>query len=260
MRLGLKRLARLSALLCASSCLSGVAFAQALPIPPEHYETDARGVDIITGKIITTSTDLVIGQPGKGGIAYSRTSFSANYVGSWRDNLSGTLNYSGSNYMVSLGNMTVRFLKSGNTFTPTSVTGATLTLANNIYTFSLPDGTKAVFQRNWTRPNSQANLSNEALLLTLTNPNGEQLNYGYQTVEDACFHWDAGGCIESEVITRLRTVDSNHGYQVFYEYVTDAAGYDDTAAWKTPRKISARNTRIDVCESFEGTCTQARQD
>jgi len=260
MRLGLKRLARLSALLCASSCLSGVAYAQALPIPPEHYETDARGVDVITGKIITTSTDLVIGQPGKGGIAYSRTNYSAGYADGWRDNLSGTLNYSGSNYMVSIGNMTVRFVKSGNTFTPTTMGGVTLTLVNDVYTFTAPDGTKAVFQRNWTRQNSPANLSNEALLLTLTKPNGETLTYGYQTVEEACYHWDGGGCIESETIARLRTVDSNHGYQVFYEYASDDFGYDYTPAWKTVRKVSARNTRIDSCESFEGSCTQNRQD
>jgi len=46
--------------------------AQVQPTPPEHYTLDPRGVDLVTGEFVTSASDVVIGQPGQGGIAFGR--------------------------------------------------------------------------------------------------------------------------------------------------------------------------------------------
>lgn len=42
------------------------------PVPPEHYTQDPRGVDLVTGAFNYATTEVVIGQPGQGGIAHGR--------------------------------------------------------------------------------------------------------------------------------------------------------------------------------------------
>lgn len=100
------------------------------PVPPEHYTLDPRGVDLVRGTFNYGTTEVVIGQPGAGGLAYGRVFLGS---GGWRDTLLGTINASGSTYIVSIGSESEVFTKSGSTYTPVSNNGATLTQSGSAY-------------------------------------------------------------------------------------------------------------------------------
>ena len=171
--MGWKRTSR--ALLLTGSATIGLicanpALAQTQPTPPEHYALDERGVDLVRGTFTTVATDVVIGRPGDGGIAFSRIWTGAG----WRDNLAGTVGVSGSTYVVSFGGYSEVFIKSGSTFTPVSNNGSTLTENPSAFSLTLTtsDGTEVVYSTSYTTYSSNYS-ANGALVHTATAPNGE---------------------------------------------------------------------------------------
>jgi hypothetical protein len=78
---------RAALLACSALVATPVMAQQIQPTPPEHYTLGARGVDLVQGTFNYSTTDLVIGQPGQGGIAMGRIWTSEG----WRDNLAGTI-------------------------------------------------------------------------------------------------------------------------------------------------------------------------
>lgn len=86
--------------------------------PPIHSEVDANGVDLISGNLNVSTTDVTVGQ-GAGALAYART-----FIGSgWTDNLTGTVS-GGPTSTVSLGAKSEIF--NDNNFVYNTGTGAGL--------------------------------------------------------------------------------------------------------------------------------------
>ncbi|KAK0332766.1 hypothetical protein LTR94_023609 [Friedmanniomyces endolithicus] len=83
-----------AALLLSSGLIATPVLAQQQPIPPEHYTLDARGVDLVTGVHAFSTTEVVIGNPGQGGLSYGRVWTRSG----WRDTNSGTINATGNSY------------------------------------------------------------------------------------------------------------------------------------------------------------------
>ena len=199
-------------LVCANPAL-----AQEQPTPPEHYTLDERGVDLVHGTFNYYEADVVIGQPGNGGIIHGR--MHAN--NGWRDTLSGSIRASGTLYTVSMGAESELFIRSGSTFTPASTNGSTLTLSGSTYTFTTSDGAVgeyAAIPSNSTTPYA----ASVAIISSHRQPNGEELEYHWEII-DYCAVRDlqTEQCLEWRVGYRLKSVTNNRGYMIKYGFVTD---------------------------------------
>ena len=229
------------------------AAAQQQPIPPEHYTLDARGVDLVSGAFNYQSTEVVIGDPTAGGIAYGRSHFTTVY---WRDGLLGTINASGSRYVVSLGSRSAVFTKSGSTYTPQTANGASLTQSGTTYTYTASDGAVGVFTGTYAAATTPY-VANIALLQTMTEPNGASLTWTYEVTEYCPSPDPEGTCwVPIKNILRILNVTSNRGYRLLYEYV-DADPWYDPTAWMKVVKVTGVNMTVDACHTYD--CLPASQ-
>lgn len=247
--------------LLASTALMSVpahaAFAQQ-PVPPEHYTLDPRGVDLVHGTFNYTTTEVVIGQPGNGGMAYGRT-----FVGSgngWRDTLLGTINVSGSTYVVSVGGESEIFTRSGSTFTPVSNNGSTLSLIGTTgYKFISSSGTIANFFNFYANVRTPY-LANAAILSDLVRPNGERLDYQYNG-QVFCERTNPDGdCEEFGTAARLQSVTNNRGYQIHYNYVSDDPTTGLFGSWFEVASVIGINSAVDYCTPGIEQCTGLTQN
>src|SRR5204862_2194038 len=87
-----KRFVFLGTLVCVLGLVGApAAHAQAPAPPPIFPAVDGNGVDVTTGALTYSQTDLVIGQPDKGGLAFTRTIFSGT-SSFWTNNHNGYIN------------------------------------------------------------------------------------------------------------------------------------------------------------------------
>lgn len=222
--------------------LSTPALAQVLPgPPPTDYTLDERGVDLTRGSFTYTATEVVIGQPDAGGLAYSRTFL----AGGWRDNVTGTIEKtSDTRFVVSIGPMSEVFNLSGGVYVPESNTGSTLTFSAHYQRFyyTMPDGTIA----NFVPPKSD-NPRNPAgqhagRLMTLTRPDGETQSFFYKDTHIPAWLPDP----ESPYVTRLESVTNNFGYMLRFEYELDDPEYDwQEGAFFRMVKVTGINLAVD---------------
>jgi len=212
------------ALLASSALFASSAWAQQQPTPPEHYTLDARGVDLVTGDFAYQANDVVIGQPGQGGLVHSRVY--AN--GGWRDTLSGTIGISGSLYTVSLGARSELFVKSGSAFVPVTNRGATLSQSGDQLTYRMSDGTVATYSTAYS--GWAAMYSNQsAALVEVRRLNGEQQTYHWDSTT-YCSRWEIhidpdspAACLQYSNASRLEAVSNNYGYRINFEYALNEA-------------------------------------
>ncbi len=181
------------------SSVGSAALAQTQQVPPVHYTVDANGVDLVTRELHTVTSEVVIGQPGAGGLSYGRVALQ---VG-WRDLSVGGIDCNGSPSIctVSIGGSSELFQDTGGgTYVSLQRVGSSLSFAFGNYAYTSADGTAAIFTAiSGTNPYS----ANTALLVSVTAPNGEVTGYTYGTVGTT---------------QRLEKVTNNFGYQLLYTY------------------------------------------
>lgn len=219
--------------------------------PPNHFTLDERGVDLISGAFNLTSTDVVIGQPGAGGMAYSRA-----YVGpGWRDSITGTISNTGGIVEVSLGGASERFTLSGGIYTPTNNVGSTLT-PNSLsgLTYTTADGVAYVFRpaiNDYVSPTD----ANSGRLVSVVRPNGETLTYNYVTVIV-----NTGNPNDPRVpATRVQSVSSNFGYQLQLQYAhNNPSSLSTLPSFYRIIKVTGFNTSVDGCSPTAFSCTFSR--
>lgn len=252
------------ALLASSALLSTPVWAQQQPTPPEHYTLDAHGVDLVTGGFAYQTADVVIGQPGQGGLVHGRV-----YVnGGWRDTLAGTIRVQGAIYTVSLGAESEVFTKSGTSFIPASNRGATLTQSGSTLTFTSSDGTVAQYSTTYSGSTTMY-AANNAALMSVRRPNGELLTYFWDGVS-YCSMWDLspdpdnpiGECVQWSNAVRLEAVENNLGYQINFRYATDlppATSMDLIGGgWLKRTGAIGINLAVDYCSPYDNACTGTR--
>ena len=212
--------------------------------PPSNYSVDERGVDLATGIFVMGETPVAIGS-GPGSLTYSRT-----YIGStaWRDNWTGALNASGSTYALSIGPVSDIFTRSGNTFTPVRNVGQTLTVSGLTYTYTMPDGTVAVFQGSLVSPSQSPIADNTARLATLERPNGELFRLEYETVVQEI------STLPYYKYVRLMNVSSNTGYVLKFSYQDDFINNDGSNATEWQRITGVKAYNRAVCTDLDPDC------
>ncbi|PVM90326.1 RHS repeat domain-containing protein [Caulobacter endophyticus] len=254
MYIGLKQAARLSALLCASSCLSGVAFAQtsfpAAPLPPIRTEIDERGVDLMSGTFNLSETLLSIGQPEAGGLALTRKGgvLSNGYIGQVLPGGNGVRIFAGSNAET--------FTLANGVYTSDQGTGSTLTLANGVYTYTLPNGLEIRYLTSMAH--NITGTPTLALMSTITMPDGNVETIHYRAVRTVVGTGPGGPAFP--LMYRIQSVTSSGGYQLKYTYGFNGGSESqivsalDAGAWRTPIGYTAINNAVDYCAPTADAC------
>lgn len=246
-----------AALLVSSALIATPALAQQQPTPPEHYTLNGQGVDMVQGSFNHSATDVAIGQPGQGGLALGRV-WASN---GWRDNLAGTVQISGSIYIVSVGGISEAFTKSGSTYTPVSNTGSTLTESGITLTFTTADGTNVQFSTAYANMTS-AYTATGALVTSIRQPNGEQVDYTWDGVE-YCAQWDDSDppvCLQWSNAVRLASVRNNFGYQINLTYASNTAPNalaEVREQWLRRTEAIGINLAVEYCAPNATSCTPA---
>ncbi|NBW17223.1 MAG: RHS repeat protein, partial [Caulobacteraceae bacterium] len=224
------------------------------PVPPEHYTLDSHGVDLVSGQFVHSETEVVIGQPGAGGLSHGRIYLNG---GSAREARLGTVTVSGSTYVVSIGGESEVFIKSGSTFTPQSQQGSTFSQSGTAYTFTSASGAVAHFFNYW--PNVATPYGTGAILLgDYRTPDGEIQTYNYKG-ENYCrlpiLSEDPdnpdGGCQQYASEARLQSITNNRGYMLHFDYMDDTPGF----AWLRLASVTGINLAVDYCDPYADDCT-----
>ncbi len=216
-------------------CLPRAVLAQNIQ-PPEPYQpTDGNGVNLATGTIGISTSEISIGQSGAGGLSYS-ASFDARARG-WRHNTWGGINRKPDDvyaplhaYTVTVMGRSVVFEKlTAGTFGAVEGYG-TLTLAGGIYTFTALDGTIATFNKG--ERSEYPYEANEGVIQQIVRPNGEIISFTY-----------LGGNAGRYPLS----VSNNLGYQIHFEYAGGAQQHNLT--------VTALNNGIDACAPTATSCS-----
>lgn len=216
------------------------AFAQNMA-PPEAYEpADGNGVNLATGTISASTTQISIGQPGAGGLTYS-ASFDATAKG-WRHSTWGGIDRQPEDRSEPLPGFTVTVMGQSVIFEELSagtfgaVEGyGTLTLTNGVYTFTALDGTTATFIQN--QPSEEGYEANEGVIQMITRPDGELITFTYSVV-------GSGPTVKRFPLS----VSNNLGYQIHFEYPSGVGQKDNLT-------VTALNNGFDACAPTATTCT-----
>jgi RHS repeat-associated protein len=215
-------------------------------VAPIFSAVDSLGVDVSSGQFRLTSAEVAIGQPGAGGLAFSR-----HWIGSnWRDSLAGTISSSGSVYTVSIGASSESFTLSGGTYTSNQMMGATLTLASGKYTYTMRDGTVAEFDTGVAGCSGVISFwaCNAATITKLTRPDGEVLTWTYTTAT-------VGG----QTARRPQSISNSLGYQLHFTYANNSPANTPelNGVWLQRTKTTAINRAYYYCADSASTCSDS---
>jgi RHS repeat-associated protein len=230
------------------------------PIPPAYPvfpSVDERGVDLPTGTFMYSQTDVVIGQPDKGGLAYTAY-FHSNAKtgspgGSWTDNQLGYVTGTSWGIQVVLGSFSETFTGNGQgTYTSDQQRGATLLYnsSTGAYTYTSAAGLVATFATNYDT--YFYNMPQASPYVTsIAKPDGEVITYTYEYSAYFCVPdpLTQNPCAYMRRAGRLSKVSNNLGYMLAFEY----AGSADS--WAGITRVTGVNTAVEYCTG--SNCTQS---
>lgn len=222
--------------------IPSTALAQSQGMPPEHYTLDPRGVDLVTGSFNFGTSDVVIGQPGVGGLVHARQ-----YLEGWRDVEVGGLSMSGSDIVVATGMVSVTFVPDGSGGWKSKYDdGSTIELlTNGTYEVVGRDGSVATF----TEMLDVSNYSYPYLVTNERSPDGRETVYHWKSI---CSNGAPPPCFFSFQMNRLQSITNNHGYQLKFFY--DSNSVDPWPNWMRVTKVVGLNMAVDYCDPAADTC------
>jgi RHS repeat-associated protein len=208
----------LSTILCSG--LAAPAWSQSAD-PLVRSNLDANAVDLATGTLRISSTDVSIGAGNSGlnGTMYWRS------MAPWQAGFNISLSNSSGNVRVNLPDRTATFMQASSTsFYSQQLDGSTLTASASKYFFTEPDGAVITFD-----------ITGEVVFRPskIQFPNGNVITLTYNT-----------GSFRGQPMSRLASAINSNGYQLNYEYITNIDGLDDNlVTWFTVSRISSVNTK-----------------
>jgi RHS repeat-associated protein len=222
------------------TALAPAVAAQEQPIPPENYTLDPRGVDLVSGTFNHGATEVVIGQPGAGGLVYGRS-----FVSGWRDNLIGGLSFNGSgDFVASVGPISEPFVWDGTQYVSKYDNGSTMELVGGEWHVTDRHGNQAVFNIPMATGGENPYGASEGLITSWTTPAGEVVTYTYQL--------GARGTGPATKVYRLSAVTNNRGYMLKYAYASDN---DDLSTWWRLTNVRGINLAVDYCSASANSCS-----
>ncbi|MET4898947.1 RHS repeat-associated core domain-containing protein [Sphingomonadaceae bacterium jetA1] len=232
-----------SSLVASGVLLPAVAVAQTAgdqPAPPERYQRDERGVDLVTGKFYYFSSEISIGDAGHDfGLSYSRVQRDRGYDD---DYMTGITN-SGGYLNVTIGEITDKFSFQHNN----SVNGTGATIATNAqgYVYTTADG--VVYQFSAAVRSEMIRVAAQRAI-SIAYPNGKKVQIAYELGQ---VPFCAGGC-GTRQISRVSEVTSNDGYKLLFAY-RGGGSQDDLDEGTAPRWMTLAG--VIAANSAEQNCT-----
>lgn len=232
--------------------------------PPLYSAVDPQNVDLGTGAFTIPGPVLTIGQPGAGGLSYSRM-----FIGTgWRDNVMGGINYDGATYRVSIGTASESFTQSGSAYINAGGSASTLTYDSGagIYTYTMADGSVAKFSLSLCcrvgsiNEGGKSNLgpASAGRITSMTLPSGEVRTWNYAQ-GNFCVKAVGGGCYTYTQFGRLQSVTNNFGYQIRFVYASnDTSDANQIAPWITLTQVVGLNMATDSCAPLANACTYSQ--
>ncbi|MBC7987841.1 MAG: peptidoglycan DD-metalloendopeptidase family protein [Sphingomonadaceae bacterium] len=251
-----------AALLCAF--IGAPALPQSLPPPnpanppPSRQSLDSNAINPATGGL-----SFVLGEVSTGGAVGEALSFAMEWAGSvQRDSTYGWIQNDPPNvfYEVSVGTRNERFEYGPGGFNPTTRTGSTLTLSNNVYTYTTTDGIVSRFSAILDSDYPEDDIV--ARITSSTRPDGFITTYHY--VEDSVS--TSQGPLTAE---RVQSITNNLGYQMHMRY----AANDLTVSISDPNvgvrsvrdfnrvvEATAINNAVDYCNPTAFQCSNLTEE
>jgi RHS repeat-associated protein len=237
---------------------AGAAQAQT-PVPPQNYTVDARGVDLVSGDWMPVVAGNVSIGPADTGLSYSQVLLDN---GTWWDNGQGGIQACGVECVVVVDGATEVFVATGTmVFSAKENTGSTLVYngSSNQFTYTRGDGTVYLIGPTGTNVYSSA-------IIRRTSPNGLVTSYAYDTdTGTSCQEPDPeldypggppGPVCSNWTANRLQSYQTNTGYMVHYDYVSNGDAED--SGWLQVAKVTALNLAVDYCAPTATTCSFTR--
>ncbi|KQN04352.1 hypothetical protein ASE85_04665 [Sphingobium sp. Leaf26] len=215
------------------------------PPPPTRAAIDAQSVNLTTGGLVTSVTDISIGPDGNHGLKYVRQWVSSQWRQAVVPVISGSVNsptitFEGRSYSFTRANATSPFV-------PDDQDGSTLTADRG--TFTSGDGLTIGFTTDGLA--LYDSLSNLGRAWVVTYPDGTMLWFDYKVGS----YSPCSGCA-AVTISRLASVANSTGYQLKLSYasntMTDAAS---RLAWAMPTRVTAINNAVEYCSWSADSCT-----
>lgn len=226
------------ALMLGASC-STAALAQAdIPLPPVRSPVDAAGVNLSTGLLQLTTTDVAIGTPDMS-LVHQRFWMQTG----WRHTYMASISIFSGYVSVTLGNNTNRFQLSGNTYVSSERDGSTLNKSGTQYTYRTANGTVVTFDRGPVSNDQGYYQVVDAVATTIVRPDGERLdlNYTPDQYDEEYYDPSRGDSYAiTHYVVRLNTVTSSKGFRLRYGYASDNPYA--TSAWYEIASVTGENT------------------
>lgn len=246
------------AALCLSTILAGgfamPALAQTMDDvpPPARYVQDENGVNMASGAQWGVTQEAHVGS-GEGmlsrfaGRGASSTGESYD-LGVYLDSTTGI--YSASIFG-GAGRVSLRFSKSGTTFTSLDGSGATLVDTGTSYVLTLSDG--SVYTYNDVT--QDGDYQRKSRLVEIDLPNKSRV-YVTWTVVEICVDRPGEPCAFIKTYVRIGSVSNSFGYQLTYTYASNDTS--NLTAWHALTSITALNRAIDACDPTAITCSYSQ--
>lgn len=212
------------------------AVAQDQPVPPSHYTVDPRGVDLVTGNFVYGVTEVVIGQPGAGGLAYGRV-----YTNDgWRDTSIGGISFADGEMIVSVGPISEVFVDVGGTWVSKYENGSTVVQTSGSTTVTDRYGAVAVFDTSRGLEGDNPYGATAGLIASYATPDGAATTYTYGS-----FDWSG------QTVYRLSAITNNRGYMIKYAYASDNPANGN---WWRIANVRGINLAVDWCDPTANSC------
>ena len=217
------------AVLTSLALVPGTAAAQVYETPPVFPTVDGNGVNVVSGEVKTSLPVTGVGSGGNGlSIAFTGLSKRDSYTGTITA-VGGTLMGNDVTwYTVSLGDHSQVFFRPVNTnviigYAGTGGDNLAVDTTANVLVYTTSDGSVARFSSApaWQSANFYGL---NPVIVSLTKPSGERLDYYYRSCGDSC--------------SKTQSIVSTAGYMLKYQY-------DDS---NQLTKVVAIDTSIDYCD------------
>jgi RHS repeat-associated protein len=247
-------------LTCSSVSLAQAPQAPLVP-PPIRPSVDGNGVELASGQVYFQRTDIVIGQPGAGGLTFGHLNLGTGAPNQYEGAVYKTVYSTRTVASIQIGSHTETFEKQNSpTSSPyVSLEGkaSTLVETSTQFTFTSEGGVVAVYLKSITNIGL---LDTKPHISTLTLADGEVRTYHYVTVTECM---NAPTCSMMGPQTRLQAVTNNRGYQIKLIYFDSTASGTLPAsqnwAWATLSGAMGVNMAVDYCNPLVNSCSGTTQ-
>ena len=213
------------------------------PPPPTRPAIDDKSVNLTTGQLVTSVTDISIGPNDHHGLQWTRQWVTSQ----WRQASVPVMSGSSSSVTVVFGGSSWLFTWSGSAYTPQDLDGSSLSADRQ--TFTTGNGTVVTFSINQTPIyGSESNLGRA---YSVVYPDGTVHYFHYEESE---YQVSCSNECTNAPLARLLGITSSTGYQLKINYMSDLLTNSASRVnWSTANRVTAINNVVEYCSLW--ACT-----